>query len=144
MKREYPEVPIVGVGAVVRDGPRILLVRRAKEPARGLWTFPGGAVELGEPTEIAVRREVQEETGLEVAHLDQVHAFGDPGRDPRGWTISIAFLAILEPAATDALHPRAGSDAANVGWFDLDDLPPLAFDHDEIVAYAAQRWTTGA
>jgi len=123
---------------------QVLLVQRRKPPFAGRWALPGGFVDPYEPLEAAARRELQEETGLEVAHLDQVHAFGDPGRDPRGWTISIAFLAILEPAATDALHPRAGSDAANVGWFDLDDLPPLAFDHDEIVAYAAQRWTTGA
>ncbi|RPI55226.1 MAG: NUDIX domain-containing protein, partial [Chloroflexi bacterium] len=61
MKREYPEGPIVGVGAIILDARRILLVRRGKEPSRGLWTFPGGAVELGEPIELAVRREVLEE-----------------------------------------------------------------------------------
>ena len=124
MKREYPEVPIVSVGAVVRDGPRILLVRRAKEPARGLWTFPGGAVELGEPTELAVRREVQEETGLEI-EVERVLVVVDRiERDEEGLVryhyIIVDFLA--RPVGGSL---QAGDDADGALWASLADLDRL-------------------
>ncbi|HSJ55652.1 MAG TPA: NUDIX hydrolase, partial [Anaerolineae bacterium] len=78
-------------------------------------------------------------TGLEPAHLEQVHTVGAPGRDPRGWTISVAHLARVSAKEAAAWQPRAGSDAASVGWFDLEALPPLAFDHAEILKHVRRR-----
>jgi 8-oxo-dGTP diphosphatase len=83
--------------------------------------------------EEAARRELWEETGAELANLRQLHTFGDPGRDPRGWVISVAYLAVLEEAEEEDWNLAADSDAGAVGWFDLDDLPPLAFDHSDIL-----------
>ncbi len=138
---KYP-VPRVTVDVVVirRQGghPQVLLIRRARPPFAGQWALPGGFVEPDEPLEAAARRELREETGLEPEHLEQLYTFGDPGRDPRGWTISVAYLALLQEEA-EGRQPHSGSDAAGVGWFDLDDLPPLAFDHADIVACAARR-----
>jgi 8-oxo-dGTP diphosphatase len=71
--------------------------------------------------------------------MEQLYTFGDPGRDPRGWTVSIAYLALLDEGDMTPQSTRAGSDAAEVGWFDLGDLPALAFDHASILARAARR-----
>ena len=120
-------------------GWRVLLIRRRNPPFEGHWALPGGFVEPGEPLEAAARRELLEETAVEPARLEQLHTFGDPGRDPRGWTISVAYLAVLDSDEGLALRPQAGDDAAGVGWFDLAALPPLAFDHAEILAHARRR-----
>jgi 8-oxo-dGTP diphosphatase len=82
---------------------------------------------------------MREETSVEPRFLEQLHTFGNPGRDPRGWTISVAYLALLDEEEGLALQPRAGSDAAEAGWFDLSAPPPLAFDHAEILAHARSR-----
>jgi 8-oxo-dGTP diphosphatase len=118
---------------------RVLLVQRKKPPFKGKWAIPGGFVEPDEALEHAARRELREETGLEPEHLEQLHTFGAPGRDPRGWTISVVHLAQLSPAQAASWQPRAGSDAGAVGWFDLEHLPDLAFDHAQILACAAGR-----
>lgn len=139
-ERERPSVTVDIVVIVPMDGKqRVLLVRRKNPPFEGCWAIPGGFVESNESLETAARRELVEETGLDPAQVEQLHAYGDPGRDPRGWTISIAFLAMLDEAQSQPLRPRAGSDAAEVGWFALEDLPALAFDHGEILALAARR-----
>jgi 8-oxo-dGTP diphosphatase len=117
----------------------VLLVKRRNSPFEGQWAIPGGFVELYEPLEMAARRELREETGLELRQLEQLAAFGDPGRDPRGWTISIAFLALLDESDLQEHELRAGTDAAETGWFGLGDLPPLAFDHAAILAKALCR-----
>jgi 8-oxo-dGTP diphosphatase len=113
--------------------PRVLLIKRKGEPYAGTWALPGGYVEEMEPLRDAARRELKEETGLEGIELEQLHAFGDPGRDPRGWTITVAFLARVDP---NRLTPKADDDAEAVEWFFLDRLPKLAFDHAEIVERA--------
>jgi len=139
-QRERPSVTVDTVMIALVDGQRsVLLVRRKNSPFAGSWALPGGFVEPHEPLETAARRELLEETGVTPARLEQLRAFGDPGRDPRGWTISIAFLAEVDEAAVRSWHPRAGSDADEVGWFPLDHLPPLAFDHEQILGYAARR-----
>jgi len=139
-KRERPSVTVDIVVVAPRDGQRtVLLVRRKNAPFEGWWALPGGFVEPHEPLETAARRELVEETGVVPGRLEQLHAFGDPGRDPRGWTISIAFLAKLDEATVQGWRPRAGSDADEVGWFGLEDLPPLAFDHGQILSHAARR-----
>lgn len=125
---------------VGREGQwKVLLVKRRNPPFAGQWAIPGGFVEPNEALEAAARRELREETGAEPLRLEQLHAFGDPGRDPRGWTVSIAHLAELDAGSPVTQQIQAGSDAADVGWFDLDDPPPLAFDHAEILSYAARR-----
>lgn len=115
MKREYPESPIVAVGVIIRCGDRIVLIQRDREPARGKWTFPGGAVELGEALHDAARREAQEETGLEVA-IGQVAAVVDTVvRDADGG-VRYHYVIIDYQASVvlGRLHP--GSDVQDACW----------------------------
>jgi 8-oxo-dGTP diphosphatase len=141
-QRIYPSLTVDVVVMAQRQGqPQVLLIRRGKLPFEGCWALPGGYVEPYEPLEAAARRELWEETGAEPRRLEQLHAFGDPGRDPRGWTVSIAFLAVLADDEVESLDLRAASDAGALGWFDLNDPPPLAFDHAEILAHARRQMT---
>ena len=136
-KREWPAVTVdVVVAAPLEGRPKVLLVQRKKPPFAGYWAIPGGFVEPDEPLEAAARRELREETGAEPARLEQLYTFGDPGRDPRGWTISVAYLACLDEEEARTWRPEAGSDASAVGWFDLGEVPALAFDHADILARA--------
>jgi 8-oxo-dGTP diphosphatase len=130
---DYPR-PAVTVDVVLltrEERPRVLLIRRKNEPYAGAWALPGGFIEMGETLEQSARRELREETGVEIAELVQLQTFGDPGRDPRGRTISVAFLARV-----DSVEAKAADDAAEAAWFALDALPALAFDHDQILALA--------
>lgn len=111
----------------------VLLIQRKKDPFAGSWAVPGGFVNEGEDLQEAARRELWEETGLSELPLHQFHAFGRPGRDPRGWVVTVAYWAVVDPAAVQL---RAGDDAARAAWFPLADLPPLAFDHDEMLQKA--------
>jgi 8-oxo-dGTP diphosphatase len=115
-----------------------LLIRRKHEPFAGAWALPGGFIDMDETLQASAARELREETGLVVADLEQLHTFGDPGRDPRGRTVSVAYLARVD---AEAVSPRADDDASEVGWHDLDQLPELAFDHDRILAFARERLT---
>jgi 8-oxo-dGTP diphosphatase len=143
-RRERPSVTVdVVVVARVHGRPSVLLVRRKNPPFAGCWAIPGGFVEPDEPLEEAARRELREETNVLPVRMEQLHTFGDPGRDPRGWTISVAYLAMLSGEEVRAWRPRAGSDADEVGWFDLDGLPTLAFDHDDILTYARRSLDRG-
>lgn len=108
---------------------KVLLVRRARPPYEGRWALPGGFLEEEEKLEAGARRELREETGIEAAKLDPLGAFGDPGRDPRGRVISIAFFGSL----LKETEPRAADDAGGAGWHPVSRLPPLAFDHREII-----------
>jgi 8-oxo-dGTP diphosphatase len=110
----------------------LLLIQRLAPPFVGQWAFAGGHVEFGETLEAAARRELFEETGLTVGEVRQVGTFGDPGRDPRGWVVTVVYAANVNALAARAL--RAGDDAGAVRWFPLDALPPLAFDHAQIIA----------
>ena len=115
---------------------QVLLVERGRPPFVGAWALPGGFVEPGESPATAAARETLEETGIRRLRLVQVGAFGDPGRDPRGWVVSVAFLALTR---AHRLAPRAGDDARAVKFFPLRRLPPLAFDHDQILRAARAR-----
>ena len=139
---EHPHPAVTVDIAVFRESPRpleILLIERASEPFRGQWALPGGFVNLDEDLETAARRELAEETGLTGLALEQVGAFGDPGRDPRERVISVVFATL---AGKGAMGAQAGSDAHSVSWFAVDALPALAFDHAEIIAAALRRITS--
>ena len=116
---------------------KILLIKRRSEPFKGRWALPGGFVEIDEELETAAARELAEETGLVNIPLAQMHTFGKCGRDPRGRQISIAFMAIV-PEGLNKI--RAGDDAVEVQWCDIEKLPKdLAFDHNEIADFAIQE-----
>lgn len=132
---EYPR-PALTVDAVVfketAKGYAVLLIERRNEPFRGKWALPGGFMDMTETLEEAVTRELQEETGLRLSHLKQLHAFSALKRDPRGRTVSVVFWGITE----EDQQIKAGDDARAVGWYYMDDLPHLAFDHKEIIQMA--------
>jgi 8-oxo-dGTP diphosphatase len=121
---------------------QVLLIQRDKPPFRGEWALPGGFVRVGESPEDAARRELEEETDIREAQLEQLRVFGDPGRDPRGHVVTVVFLGLLGRDWSPNQQTRqveAGSDAAQARWWSIGNLPPLAFDHADILAYALQR-----
>jgi len=139
---EYPR-PAVTVDIVLlhrsTEGIDVLLIKRAREPFKGLWAIPGGFVDVNESLEDAAARELMEETGIKQISLRQIGAFGDPGRDPRGHTVSIVFMALLEKP----LEVCAADDAAEALWHSALQPPELAFDHQKILEIALQRITEG-
>lgn len=133
----HPAVTTDIVIFTIRDGRlKLLLIRRGAEPFKGRWALPGGFVEISEDLETAARRELAEETGVSGVWLEQLYTFGRPDRDPRERVITVAYYALVP---SDRLAIRAATDAEAVGWFALGELPPLAFDHAEIVAMARER-----
>lgn len=113
----------------------ILLVRRRYPPYEGYFALPGGGVEIDEDLEDAAKRELLEETGIEIGDLSQLRAYGKPGRDPRARVVSIVFWTIID---REKYELTAGSDANEAVWFPVLDLPTLAFDHAHIVDDAIQ------
>ena len=136
---DYPR-PAVTADVVLfdarEDGLYVLLIKRLNKPFAGRWALPGGFVDKDEDLPDAAKRELEEETGITDVELKQIGAFGTPGRDPRGHTITVAFAAILN-TATNAT-PSAGDDAAEAKWFPVKKLPELAFDHNDIIAVALE------
>lgn len=115
---------------------QVLLIRRGVPPFEGRWALPGGFVRAGESLEEAARRELEEETGVADVYLEQLYTFGDPDRDPRGRVVTIAYYALL----TGETAPlSAGTDAGAAAWMPARRHPPLAFDHNRILAYALER-----
>ncbi len=135
---EFPK-PSVTVDVVIitlrGEELQVLLIKRDLAPYKGRWAIPGGFVHLDESLEAGARRELQEETGVTDVYLEQLYTFGDPGRDPRGRVISVAYIALVPASFT----VEAGSDAREARWWSLKDLPALAFDHDKIVQLALTR-----
>jgi len=115
---------------------RVLLVKRGIPPFQGAYALPGGFVHNDESLEAAARRELSEETGTRDVYLEQLYSFGDPGRDPRGRVLTVAYYALV-PGDRSPL--KAGTDASEAAWFPVSKLPPLAFDHREIIEYAITR-----
>jgi len=134
------ERPLVTVDLViftVRDRAlKLLLIERRDAPFQGMWALPGGFVRNGESLEEAARRELAEETGLSGIFLEQLFTFGDPNRDPRTRVVTVAYFALI---ASDQHVLSASTDASDAGWFSVDALPTLAFDHARIVEYAIER-----
>mmetsp|Transcript_18084 Transcript_18084/g.30972 ORF Transcript_18084/g.30972 Transcript_18084/m.30972 type:complete len:206 (+) Transcript_18084:116-733(+) len=136
---DYPR-PAVTVDAVIlaapsgaQPEPKLLLIQRKNEPFQGKWALPGGFVDQGETLDSAAARELQEETSVDPSSvvLTQVGAFGNPGRDPRGWTITVAYAALVP--SVDKLNVKAADDAADARWYSLSEIPQLAFDHALVV-----------
>jgi 8-oxo-dGTP diphosphatase len=113
-----------------------LLVKRKGDPYRGKWALPGGFVSMDENLRQCAERGLAEETGVSGVYLEQLYTFGEPDRDPRERIITVAYYALIP---SDQIQLRAASDAEAVAWFALDELPPLAFDHDKIIVKAKQR-----
>ena len=118
MKREYPDAPRVGVGAVVVKAGRILLVRRGQEPLKGRWSIPGGLLELGEPLEAGVKREVLEETGLEVEPVELIELLDRIHREetPEGERVRYRYVIADYLCRVTGGELRAASDAEEVRW----------------------------
>ena len=136
---EYPR-PALTVDCVVFGfdgaGLQVLLIRRGLEPFIGSWALPGGFVDMDENLDEAARRELLEETHLKGVFLEQLFTFGDPSRDPRGRVVSVAYYALVRPDQ----HPATGdSDASEAAWHRVDKLPPLAFDHADILRAGLER-----
>lgn len=116
--------------------PKVLLIELGADPYKGCWAFPGGFMDMDETTEQCAIRELEEETGLRVSEVHQIGAYSKVDRDPRGRTVTVAYLAIVEKPIT----VTGQDDAAKAQWFPLSTLPELAFDHDEIMRDAIQKY----
>jgi len=113
----------------------VLLIKRGREPFKGRWALPGGFVDEDESLEAAAARELREETGLRGIKLEQLAAFGDPGRDPRGHTVSVVFFGTVK----NRRAVIAADDAAEAEWHSASHPPKLAFDHRKILRMAMER-----
>ena len=151
---DYP-LPAVTVDMAIftirKSRLKVLLIQRRDDPHKGSWAIPGGFVEVGvghksrgkqgESLEEAAERELLEETHLQrdrdQVFLEQLYTFGNPGRDPRGRVITVAYYALISPEAYHRVE--AGDDAVEAAWYDVEELPEMAFDHDKIMQTAIER-----
>lgn len=135
---KYPR-PAVTADCVVTTKeaePKVLLIERGADPFKSCWAFPGGFLNMDETTEQCAIRELEEETGVKIQELRQIGAYSKVDRDPRGRTITVAYLAIIDSPC----EVKGQDDAAKAQWFPLDALPKLAFDHDEIMRDATRLY----
>jgi len=133
-------VDAIVFGYSKQDGVSVLLIQRKYEPFKNSWAIPGGFVLDKESLEEAVRRELQEETGITVHYLEQLYTFGEPDRDPRQRVVSVAYFGLVKTSQYNEL--KASTDAENAAWFSIQKLPVLAFDHKQILAIAIERLRT--
>ena len=135
---KYPR-PAVTADCVVMTQeatPHVLLIERGFDPYKGCWAFPGGFMNMDETTEQCATRELEEETGMKVTDLQQIGAYSKVDRDPRGRTVTVAYLIVIDaPVAV-----TGQDDAAKAQWFPIDALPPLAFDHEDIMRDAIKMY----
>jgi 8-oxo-dGTP diphosphatase len=115
---------------------KIVLIQRGLEPYEGRWALPGGFVRLDESLDDAAIRELREETGIKNVFLEQLYTFGTVDRDPRGRVVSVAYYALVNLFDHEI---KAATDAKNVAWFPVEDIPSLPFDHNKIVEVALKR-----
>ncbi len=136
---EYPR-PMVTVDCLLfnslNEPAQVLLIRRNNPPFQNMWALPGGFVDMDESLEAAALRELQEETGLQLSNLEQMHTFGKPDRDPRGRNIAVVFTGFV----AKIMRPKADDDAGDAQWFAVNDLPELAFDHAEMITMGLNRF----
>lgn len=128
---KYPRPAVTGDCVVITKevDAKVLLIQRADEPYKGCWAFPGGFLNMDETTEQCAIRELEEETGLKVNDVNQIGAYSKVDRDPRGRTITVAYLAIID----SPISVLGQDDAAKAEWWPLSALPQLAFDHNDII-----------
>lgn len=128
---KYPRPAVTGDCIVITKevDAKVLLIQRADEPYIGCWAFPGGFLNMDETTEQCAIRELEEETGLKVNDVHQIGAYSKVDRDPRGRTITVAYLAIID----SPISVLGQDDAAKAEWWPLSALPQLAFDHNDII-----------
>lgn len=133
---EYPR-PAVSADCVLFgfDGTdlNVLLIERGREPYKGRWAFPGGFLEMDETTLECANRELEEETGINGLFLKQIGTYSGVDRDPRGRVITVAYYSLVNMSD---VNPVANDDAANAGWFTLNSVPAMAFDHDLVLRTA--------
>lgn len=128
---KYPRPAVTGDCIVITKevDAKVLLIQRADEPYKGCWAFPGGFLNMDETTEQCAIRELEEETGLKVNDVHQIGVYSKVDRDPRGRTITVAYLAIID----NPISVLGQDDAAKAEWWLLSALPQLAFDHNDII-----------
>ena len=137
---KYPRPAVTADCIVMTDEPlpKVLLIQRDAAPYKGAWAFPGGFMNMDETTEQCAIRELEEETGLKVPTVHQIGAYSKVDRDPRGRTITVAYLAIVDSPK----EVKGQDDAAKAEWFTITDLPHLAFDHYDILRDALKKYAT--
>jgi 8-oxo-dGTP diphosphatase len=137
----YPR-PSVTVDIIVtkkeNNSEYILLIERKNEPYKNQWALPGGFIDINEEIKTAAYRELKEETSINDIKLQQLHTFGKPGRDPRGRTISVIYTGELINLNQKV---EAGDDAKDLYWFNIKDVPDMAFDHKDIIQYYLNKRT---
>jgi 8-oxo-dGTP diphosphatase len=129
-------VDAVVFGYTARESISVLLIKRTIDPYLHTWALPGGFVEDDESLEEAVTRKLLNEAGVHINYLEQLYTFGLPRRDPRGRVVSVAYFGLVNPTN---FKLSTTADAEDVGWFNIKELPPLAFDHDHIIGEAVKR-----
>lgn len=135
---QRPEVTVDIVVFSLRNGClQVLLIQRAEPPFLNYWALPGGFIKIKESLEEAAGRELEEETGIVDAYLEQLYTYGDPDRDPRDRVITVAYYALI--AADKQIRHEGGTDASQAAWHAVDELPEVAFDHATIIQYALRR-----
>ena len=136
---DYPR-PSVTVDIVLltdmKPYPEVLLIQRKNPPFKNAWALPGGFLEMEETLEESALRELYEETNISNVKLTQIGTFGHPERDPRGRVISVAYVGIIRRKMPNVI---AGSDASEVAWYSISNLPELAFDHNIIIHTALEK-----
>lgn len=136
---EQPSVTVdVVIFCIQEESLKVLLVKRALEPFKGMWAIPGGFVRIGESLDNAAKRELEEETGVKNVYLEQLYSFGEIERDPRGRVITVSYFALVNSFKKKE-ELRAATDVSDVEWFSINSLPKLAFDHKKIIDYALKR-----
>ncbi len=133
---KYPRPAVTADCIVVTNEPlpKVLLIQRGDEPFKGAWAFPGGFMNMDETAEQCAIRELEEETGMKVSTVHQIGAYSKVDRDPRGRTITVAYLAIIDSPQ----EVKGQDDAAKAKWFPITELPTLAFDHSDIMTDAVK------
>ena len=136
---EYPRLMLTVDAVVFRQNEsqlEVLLIQRKHDPFAGMWALPGGFVDIEETVEEAIVRELEEETSLKMENLQQLFTFSAIGRDPRGRSVSVTFFGLTE---MDNSTVNGGDDAKDAQWFDVENLPQLAFDHINAVEMAKSK-----